>query len=66
MMWAGETYQFAEHDDYQDYPEEAPDESSWQAGMSYSSGELPPGATMTTEIPPSFDGTMSWFAFEEL
>eukprot|EP00975_Prorocentrum_lima_P063010 12888909-Prorocentrum_lima.AAC.1 len=66
MMWSGEDDQFAGQDDYQDYPEEAPDESSGQAGMSYSSNELPPGALMTAKIPPSFDGRMSWFAFEEL
>ena len=31
----------------------------------YGSSELPPGALMTTKIPPSFDGS-SWFVYEDL
>eukprot|EP00975_Prorocentrum_lima_P051672 10822483-Prorocentrum_lima.AAC.1 len=45
--------------DYQDYPQEVPDYSSWQGGMSYSSNELPPGSVMAARIPPSLDGRMS-------
>eukprot|EP00975_Prorocentrum_lima_P027200 5717800-Prorocentrum_lima.AAC.1 len=66
MMWSGEEDQFAGQDDYQDYPEEVPDESYWQVGILYSPNTFPPGALITNKIPPSFDGRMSWFAFEEM
>ena len=32
----------------------------------YGSSELPAGCTMTTKIPPEYNGTGGWFVFEEL
>eukprot|EP00975_Prorocentrum_lima_P069313 12925632-Prorocentrum_lima.AAC.1 len=61
MMRSGEEEHSAGRYDYQDYGE-----NTWQSGIAFSSQELPLGAIMTSKIPPSFNGNMSWFAFEEL
>eukprot|EP00975_Prorocentrum_lima_P059876 12555388-Prorocentrum_lima.AAC.1 len=54
------------NDDYHDLGVEEYDEDTWQSGITFSSQELPPGARMTSNIPPSLDGNMSCVAFEEL
>ena len=38
------------------------DFTTYSTSDAFAGGELPPGAVMSTKIPPSFDGKGSWFA----
>ena len=41
-------------------------EGDYDHAQVFASGDLPPGALMSAKIPPAFDGTTSWFQYEEM
>eukprot|EP00975_Prorocentrum_lima_P000206 44176-Prorocentrum_lima.AAC.1 len=57
---------YAGHVDHPNHGVDKFEDNAWQACMSCSSLGLPNGVTATPKIPPSFDGNMSWPAFQEV
>ena len=58
--------QALESRDYDDAVDKEDEEYMAMAAGNTFGNELPPGQLMSTKVPPAWDGTGSWFNFEEL
>ena len=71
MSWQGEeAYEYEETGDYVygvgEWSPVEPPYPAFAGKGGHPTGFNPQGQQMTTKIPPSYDGSKSWFAFEEL
>ena len=53
-------------DVFASYPGEVDEEMTAMMSSTYGASEVPHGALMTTKIPFAWNGTGSWFAYDEL